>query len=237
MIHFKLKKMVFSKEKKCPKNDNSAEKLTSFCRKTGYEITQENGQRIYSIPSSWKIPSPPKGTEIFIGRLPKNLYEYDIVPILEKVGRLYNFRLMLDFFGRTRGYAFATYLKMKDAQKAVQVLNGYEIRPNIHIGIYKSVDNCRLFIGNIPLEKTKEEIFNMLQSLCEGIVDVILYGNHNNTGLNRGFVFAEFESHRLAAMARRQFTPHNLFAWGKRLLVDWAEPIPEVDPNVMSKVS
>lgn len=215
----------------------SSEKLAAYCQKTGYEIKQVNGQRIYSVSDSQKIPLPPKGTEIFIGHLPKKIYEYDIIPLLEKFGRLYNFRLMLDFFGNTRGYAFATYFNSEEASRAIQFLNGYEIRPNFHIGVYRSVDNCRLFVGNLPVEKTKEEIFNMLSTNCEGIRDIIWYPNKANGSFNRGFVFAEFENHRLAAMARRQFTPNNILAWGKRLHVDWAEPIPEVDPLVMAKVS
>nr|CAH7725393.1 unnamed protein product [Callosobruchus chinensis] len=55
--------------------------------------------------------------------------------------------------------------------------------------------------------------------------------------MNRGFAFVEFESHRAAAMARRQFNPENLIGWGKRLFVDWADPLPEVEPAVMAKVT
>lgn len=218
-------------------NQGLPEQLIAFCKKTGYEITQANGQRIYSIPDTWTVVAPPKGCEIFIGRLPKNLYEHQIVPLFEKIGKLYNFRLMLDFTGKTRGYGFATYFKVEHAHKAVETLNGFEIRPRSFIGVYKSVDNCRLFIGNIPLDKTKDDVFNMLQSYCDGVIDVIMYCNYNNPEWNRGFAFVEFENHRLAAMARRQFTPSNLSAWGKRLYVDWAEPIPDVDPREMSRVS
>lgn len=218
-------------------NQGLPEQLIAFCRKTGYEITQANGQRIYSIPDTWSLTPPPKGCEVFVGRLPKNLYEHQIVPIFEKIGKLYNFRLMLDFSGKTRGYGFATYFNIDDARKAVETLNGYQIRPRSFIGVYKSVDNCRLFIGNIPFDKTKDDVFNMLQSYCDGVVDVIVYSHYDNPEWNRGFAFIEFENHRLAAMARRQFTPSNLSAWGKRLFVDWAEPIPEVDPNEMSQVS
>lgn len=207
-----------------------------FCRRTGYEITQSNGQRICSLQTSLNILVPAKGSEIFIGRLPKDLYEFDLIPVFQKIGTLYNFRVMLDFVGKTRGYAFATYLKTEDANRAVELLNNYEIRPNVYIAVYKSIDNRRLFIGNIPPEKTREEILDMLESYCEGLVDVIVYSNPKDSRLNKGFVFAEFENHRLAVMARRQLTPHNLIAWGRVLHVDWAEPVPEVDPQVMAKV-
>lgn len=227
--------MVIPKQKVNETLDDLPVKLIELCKKTGYEITQSNGQRIYTIPNAWQI-SPPKGCEIFIGRLPKNLYENHIIPLFERIGKLYNFRLMLDFSGKTRGYAFATYFRVEHANESVERLNGYEIRPSSFIGVYKSVDNCRLFIGNLPVDKTKEDLLEMLQSYCDGVVDVIMYPSYADPRLNRGFAFAEFENHRLAAMARRQFSPHNLNAWGKRLFVDWAEPIPEVDPWEMATV-
>lgn len=218
-------------------DEDFSQKLFDLCEKSGYEITQSNGQRVYSAPSSWKVSSPPKGCEIFIGRLPKNLFEYEIVPLLETFGKLFNFRLMLDFHGKTRGYAFATYFKPEDAKRAVRMLNGFQIRKKISIGVHISVDNRRLFVGNIPMDKTKKDVLKMLQRNCDGVVDVILYRNHYNPELNRGFSFVEFENHRLAAMARRRFTPQNLIAWGRPLQVDWAEPLPDVDPMEMATVS
>ncbi|XP_074035035.1 probable RNA-binding protein 46 isoform X2 [Leptinotarsa decemlineata] len=111
------------------------------------------------------------------------------------------------------------------------------MRPKLHIGVYKSVDNCRLFIGNLPEDKTKEDVVEMLSKYVDGITNVIMYPNYEKPWLSRGFVFVEFQTHRLAAMARRQFAPDNLIAWGQRMHVDWADPLPEVDPKIMTKVT
>lgn len=218
-------------------NEDIPVQLLDLCEKSGYDITQSNGQRIYFIPSSWKMSTPPKGSEVFIGHLPKQILEYDIIPLFEKIGKLYNFRLMLDFYGCSRGYAFATYFNPDDAQRAVEALNGYQIHENAFIGVYKSVDNCRLFIGNIPFEKTKYEVFEMVKEYCVGVTDVIMFFDQDDPRMNRGFAFVEFENHRLAAVARRQFTPHNLKVWGRSLHIDWAEPLPEVNPVEMATVS
>ncbi|CAH1966280.1 unnamed protein product [Acanthoscelides obtectus] len=64
-----------------------------------------------------------------------------------------------------------------------------------------------------------------------------MYHKYDQPELNRGFVFVEFQSHRAAAMARRQFAPENLICWGRKLYVDWADPLPEVDPEVLAKVT
>lgn len=54
---------------------------------------------------------------------------------------------------------------------------------------------------------------------------------------NRGFAFVEYENHRAAAVARRKFMPNRLQLWGKTVAVDWAEPEPVVDDEVLSKVT
>lgn len=55
----------------------------------------------------------------------------------------------------------------------------------------KSVDNCRLFFGGVPKNKTKEEFFEELSKLMEGIVDIYLYPSAQDKTLNRGKLFKE----------------------------------------------
>ena len=48
------------------------------------EIKQENGQRKYTNP---QFPGKPeKGTEIFIGKLPRDLFEDELYPVLAEYG-------------------------------------------------------------------------------------------------------------------------------------------------------
>lgn len=54
---------------------------------------------------------------------------------------------------------------------------------------------------------------------------------------NRGFAFVEYESHRSAAVARRKCISSRLQLWGKNVAVDWAEPEPLVDDEILSKVN
>ncbi|XP_041976025.1 probable RNA-binding protein 46 isoform X2 [Aricia agestis] len=208
-------------------------KLLKLTEKTGYDIVQHNGQRRFGPPRDWTGPPPPKGCEIFIGRLPREVYEDELVPLFSKVGKIYEMRLMMDFSGSNRGYAFVTYTTQAEAAAAIRQLNGYEIRPGINIGVVMSVDNCRLFIGNIPPTRSKEEIYEELKSRVPGVVNVILYKNRFDRNTNRRFAFAEFSSHRAAAMARRALVPGNVKLWGQEVTVDWAEPEPHVDEDLM----
>ncbi|XP_013184465.2 probable RNA-binding protein 46 [Amyelois transitella] len=218
------------------KGGEMTSKLLDLMDKTGYSIVQHNGQRKFGPPPGWLGPPPPKGCEVFIGKLPREIFEDELVPIFSRVGKIYEMRLMMDFSGSNRGYAFVTYATRAEAFRAVKELNGYEIRPGRSIGVVKSVDNCRLFVGNIPKNKTKEEILEELSKRVAGIVDVILYKNCYDKRLNRGFAFVEFTSHRAAAMARRALVPGCVKVWDQELMVDWAEPEPEVDDEQMRRV-
>ena len=78
--------------------------------------------------------------------------------------------------GFNKGYCFVTYCSQSDSAKACErvrstlfplvaanhrssfQLDGYAIRPGKMIKVNGSVANLRLFIGNIPKTKSKEEI-------------------------------------------------------------------------------
>lgn len=211
-------------------------KLLDLIQKTGYPIIQHNGQRKFGPPPEWTGPPPQKGCEVFIGKLPREIFEDELVPIFSRMGKIYEMRLMMDFSGSNRGYAFVTYTNKADATAAVKQLNGFEIRPGRNIGVVKSVDNCRLFVGGVPKNKSREEVLEELSAHVSGIVDVILYTNCFDRRLNRGFAFVEFTSHRAAAMARRSLVPGCVKLWDQDVMVDWAEPEPDIDDDQMKKV-
>ncbi|XP_048826415.1 RNA-binding protein 47-like isoform X5 [Brienomyrus brachyistius] len=210
--------------------------LLALMERTGYSMVQENGQRKYGPPPGWEGPLPPRGCEIFVGKIPRDVYEDELVPVFEMVGRIYEMRLMMDFDGKNRGYAFVTYTQKHEAKRAVRELNNYEIRPGRLLGVCCSVDNCRLFIGGIPKTKKREEILEEVSKVTDGVLDVIVYASAADKMKNRGFAFVEYESHRAAAMARRKLMPGRIQLWGHQIAVDWAEPEIDVDEDVMETV-
>lgn len=192
--------------------------LVALMERSGYGMVQENGQRKYGPPPGWQGPSPPRGCEIFVGKIPRDVYEDELVPVFETVGRIYEMRLMMDFDGKNRGYAFVMYTQKHEAKRAVRDLNNFEIRPGRLLGVCCSVDNCRLFIGGIPKTKKREEILEEVSKVTEGVLDVIVYASAADKMKNRGFAFVEYESHRAAAMARRKLMPgriqvNTIFHW------------------------
>ncbi|KAA3681982.1 uncharacterized protein DEA37_0000018, partial [Paragonimus westermani] len=212
------------------------EALVTLTEKTSYPILQENGQRRYGPPPDWVGPQPPRGCEVFIGKIPRDCFEDELVPIFERVGKIYMFRLMMDFSGCNRGYGFCIYTNREDTRRAVAELDSYEIRRGKTLGVCFSVDNCRLFVGGIPKTKSKDEIMAEMLKVTEGVKDVIVYPSVADKTKNRGFAFVEYENHKAAAMARRKLIPGRIHLWGHQIAVDWAEPEREVDEDIMSKV-
>ncbi|KAF5401279.1 hypothetical protein PHET_05331 [Paragonimus heterotremus] len=203
---------------------------------TKYPIIQENGQRRFGPLRSWRSDPPPRGCEVFIGKIPRDCFEDELIPVFERIGPIYMFRLMMEFEGGNRGYGFCVYTNREDTKRAVQELDNYEIRKGKTIGVCFSVDNCRLFVGGIPKNKTREEILTEMKRVTEGVKDVISYPSVADKTKNRGFAFVEYESHKAAAMARRKLIPGRIQLWNQQIAVDWAEPEREVNEDIMSKV-
>ncbi|XP_036590646.1 APOBEC1 complementation factor isoform X2 [Trichosurus vulpecula] len=211
--------------------------LRALIQRTGYSLVQENGQRKYGgPPPGWDAAPPERGCEIFVGKLPRDLFEDELIPLCEKFGKIYEMRMMMDFNGNNRGYAFVTFSNKQEAKNAIKQLNNYEIRNGRLLGVCASVDNCRLFVGGIPKTKKREEILSEMRKVTEGVVDVIVYPSAADKTKNRGFAFVEYESHRAAAMGRRKLLPGRIQLWGHPIAVDWAEPEVEVDEDTMSSV-
>lgn len=218
-------------------NTDMTRKLLDLMQESGYPLVQQNGQRKFGPPPDWTGIPPQRGCEVFIGKLPREIFEDELVPIFGKCGKIYELRLMMDFSGSNRGFAFVTYTNRSDAIRAVKELDGYQIRQGRNIAVVKSVDNCRLFVGSIPKTKTKDEVYVELSKRVTGIIDVILYKNCYDRRQNRGFAFVEFSSHRAAAMARRALVPGCVTLWDHEVNVDWAEPEPDITDEQMKKVS
>ncbi|XP_078279439.1 heterogeneous nuclear ribonucleoprotein R isoform X2 [Rhinoraja longicauda] len=215
-------------------------KIKALLERTGYTLDVTTGQRKYGGPPPDGVhsgPQPGIGTEVFVGKIPRDLYEDELVPLFEKAGAIWDLRLMMDpLSGQNRGYAFVTFCNKDAAQEAVKLCDNCEIRPGKHIGVCISVANNRLFVGSIPKNKTKENIMEEFSKVTEGLTDVILYHQPDDKKKNRGFCFLEFEDHKSAAQARRRLMSGKVKVWGNVVTVEWADPVEEPDPEVMAKV-
>uniref|UniRef100_A0A674C0P6 Heterogeneous nuclear ribonucleoprotein R n=1 Tax=Salmo trutta TaxID=8032 RepID=A0A674C0P6_SALTR len=215
-------------------------KIKALLERTGYTLDVTTGQRKYGGPPPEEVfqgAQPGIGTEVFVGKIPRDLYEDELVPLFEKAGPIWDLRLMMDpLSGQNRGYAFITFCGKDAAAEAVKLCDNYEIRSGKYLGVCISVANNRLFVGSIPKNKTRESILEDFGKVTEGLQEVILYHQPDDKKKNRGFCFLEYEDHKSAAQARRRLMSGKVKVWGNPVTVEWADPVAEPDPDVMAKV-
>ncbi|CAI4228109.1 unnamed protein product [Auanema sp. JU1783] len=218
-------------------------KMQEILDRTGYTLEITVGQRKYGgPPPEWEGPitgPAGQGHEIYIGHIPHELFEDSLIPLFEQCGKIWDLRLMMDpITGRNRGYAFLTYCEKSFASEAAKKFDGHEISPGKTLKVNVSVANTRLFLGNIPKSKSKDEILEELKKHAEGVVDVIVYTIPDATDRhkNRGFCFVDFSDHKTASDAKRKIQQHKIRPFNTDLVVDWAEQQDEPDEDTMSKV-
>jgi len=88
----------------------------------GYTLNVTSGQRKYGgPPPDWNGPCPGPGAEVFVGNIPNEIYEDELIPLFEEWGKIWDLRLMIDSnAGNNRGYCFITYCNKEDAFVAQQ---------------------------------------------------------------------------------------------------------------------
>lgn len=139
------------------------ERIKELCERTGYPVDIHPGQRRYGPPTDLTGTVPPKDAEVFIGKIPKDLFEDELVPMLEECGPIYDIRLMMDTENSivNKGYAFVRMINKEGAAQCVAKLDKFAIRPGKELGVCISQSNSRLFIAGIPKNKSKEEILTV----------------------------------------------------------------------------
>ncbi|XP_017118736.1 heterogeneous nuclear ribonucleoprotein Q isoform X8 [Drosophila elegans] len=214
------------------------DKIKKILERTGYALDVTTGQRKYGgPPPDWEGNVPGNGCEVFCGKIPKDMYEDELIPLFENCGTIWDLRLMMDpMTGTNRGYAFVTFTNREAAVNAVRQLDNHEIKPGKCLKINISVPNLRLFVGNIPKSKGKDEILEEFGKLTAGLYEVIIYSSPDDKKKNRGFCFLEYESHKAASLAKRRLGTGRIKVWGCDIIVDWADPQEEPDEQTMSKV-
>ncbi|XP_017074594.2 heterogeneous nuclear ribonucleoprotein Q isoform X5 [Drosophila eugracilis] len=214
------------------------EKIKKILERTRYALDVTTGQRKYGgPPPDWEGNVPGNGCEVFCGKIPKDMYEDELIPLFENCGTIWDLRLMMDpMTGTNRGYAFVTFTNREAAVNAVRQLNDYEIRKGKKIGVTISFNNHRLFVGNIPKNRDRDELIEEFSKHAPGLYEVIIYSSPDDKKKNRGFCFLEYESHKAASLAKRRLGTGRIKVWGCDIIVDWADPQEEPDEQTMSKV-
>uniref|UniRef100_A0A2R9B9Z7 RRM domain-containing protein n=1 Tax=Pan paniscus TaxID=9597 RepID=A0A2R9B9Z7_PANPA len=153
-------------------------KIKALLERAGYTLDVTTGPRKYGGPppdSVYSGQQPSVGTEIFVGKIPRDLFEDELVPLFEKAGPIWDLRLMMDpLTGLNRGYVFVTFCTKEAAREAVKTL------------------------------KPRNRFLKNLAKVTEGLTDVILYHQPDDKK-KTDFCFLEYEDHKTAAQVKVLF--------------------------------
>ncbi|XP_034946648.1 probable RNA-binding protein 46 [Chelonus insularis] len=140
-----------------PKN-----KIIKLITKHGIlNIVQENGQRKLGPFPGWTGPPPNPECEVYVGNIPREVFEDEMYPLFASIGEIFQIRLITSFAGFNRGYGFVMYSNVEYANKAISELTGYELRPCKKIAVVKSINNCRLCINSLPENLNVQEFIDV----------------------------------------------------------------------------
>lgn len=168
-----------------------------------YVVESRRQVTLFSLApfTDWDGSVPPSGSEVFIGKIPQEIYEDKLIPLFQTVGTLYEFRLMMTFSGLNRGFAYAKYTNRQSAQKAIAMLNNVEIQAGHPILVCRSTDKCELSIDGLAPTAKEDQLFFMLEELTAGVQNVTLHPSPFRK--QRQLAEVKYASHQAAAMAKK----------------------------------
>ncbi|NXA42046.1 DND1 protein, partial [Eudromia elegans] len=197
--------------------------LLAWVKETGVDLVQINGQRRYGgPPPGWVGDPPPTGSEVFIGKLPQDVYENTLIPLFQSVGKLYEFRLMMTFSGLNRGFAYAKYSNRRSARMAVTALNNFEVQKGCCILVCKSTEKCELSVDGLATSLSQRHLEFLLQEAAEGILSITLYPSPYQKRAQLAVL--KYSSHHAAAMAKKSLMEGNMRISEEQLRVEWLKP-------------
>ncbi|CAK9199265.1 unnamed protein product [Sphagnum troendelagicum] len=220
--------------------DKDGEDKNGEANDGGKDIGGEGGEfdaeAQHSLPVSERRKH--KRLEVFVGGLDKDTSEEDLKRLFQQVGDVVEVRLMRNSqTGKNKGYAFIRYATTAMAKRAAEELQHIEIngRP---CGVLPSEENDTLFLGNISKSWKKEMVLDALRDMgINNIEELTLMEDPQLEGVNRGFSFIEFSTHKEALKAFRRLQQTDAtFGTDRSAKVAWAQPLNEPDEETMSQV-
>ncbi|XP_052471619.1 dead end protein 1 [Carassius gibelio] len=201
-------------------NPQRLKSLQEWMQKSSVTLTQVNGQRKYGGPPvGWQGPAPGPGCEVFISQIPCDVYEDHLIPLFQSIGTIYEFRLMMNFSGQNRGFAYAKYGDPVTASAAVMTLHHYRLPEGGCLTVRKSTEKRQLRLGDLPTSTNQGELLTVLRMISDGVEEVLL----KMAGPKGKEVVAlvNYSSHYAASMAKKVLVQAFRKQYGISITVKW----------------
>ncbi|XP_075264632.1 uncharacterized protein LOC142356690 [Convolutriloba macropyga] len=213
------------------KMEPNYEKLSYLVQITNYNYDDSDPcNRCFGPPNDYHLGKPGPDCKLFVGKLPCDVFEDDLIPVFFEAGNIYELRVLLDpNTGLNKGFCFVTMCTKIETERALRLLHGRFIKPRHKMIVKREVGFNQLFVCNLPTNKTEREILSAFSSSHYGIVDCdMVYKKNEKVQGNSGFCILTFESFQSAKKCRDliRIQPKAIEAWNgyKDYCVDWAIP-------------
>ncbi|XP_050983189.1 dead end protein 1 [Labeo rohita] len=218
-------------------NPQRMKSLNEWMQNSSITLRQVNGQRKYGgPPPGWRGPPPGSGCEVFISQIPRDVFEDWLIPLFQSVGTIYEFRLMMNFSGQNRGFAYAKYCDPITASAAVMTLHHYRLPDGGSLTVRRSTEKRQLRLGDLPTTINQVELLTVLRMVSDGVEDVQL--KMAGSKGREAVALVNYSSHYAASMAKKVLVQAFKKQYGIPITVKWTsfskpkhvdEPIQEDD--------
>lgn len=90
------------------------------------------------------------------------MYEDNLIPLFETIGVVVQFRLMMNYSGRNRGFGYIIFLDPNDGYRAISQLNNILVSSWCRLQLSVSKNTRRLWLGNVNEDFDVDTIIHMI---------------------------------------------------------------------------
>ncbi|XP_053326165.1 ELAV-like protein 4 isoform X4 [Spea bombifrons] len=136
-------------------------------------------------------------TNLIVNYLPQNMTQEEFRSLFGSIGEIESCKLVRDkITGQSLGYGFVNYIDPKDAEKAINTLNGLRLQTKtIKVSYARpssaSIRDANLYVSGLPKTMTQKELEQLFSQYGRIITSRILVDQV--TGVSRGVGFIRFD--------------------------------------------
>ncbi|XP_077058119.1 ELAV-like protein 2 isoform X4 [Siphateles boraxobius] len=136
-------------------------------------------------------------TNLIVNYLPQNMTQEELKSLFGSIGEIESCKLVRDkITGQSLGYGFVNYVEPKDAEKAINTLNGLRLQTKtIKVSYARpssaSIRDANLYVSGLPKTMTQKELEQLFSQYGRIITSRILVDQV--TGVSRGVGFIRFD--------------------------------------------
>ncbi|XP_020918433.1 ELAV-like protein 2 isoform X5 [Sus scrofa] len=136
-------------------------------------------------------------TNLIVNYLPQNMTQEELKSLFGSIGEIESCKLVRDkITGQSLGYGFVNYIDPKDAEKAINTLNGLRLQTKtIKVSYARpssaSIRDANLYVSGLPKTMTQKELEQLFSQYGRIITSRILVDQV--TGISRGVGFIRFD--------------------------------------------